>query len=69
MKIIYSDHAIRRLKQRGISILEIEYGLENPKKVRYLDDDKKQITTVINNRELIIIFVQKEKHIKIITVL
>ena len=69
MKIVYSDHAIKRRKQRGIIELEIEHVLKFPIYVKKTFDDRKEAFGEINGREVKIEFVQTETYIKIITIM
>ena len=69
MKIIYSKHAKKRLKQRGITELEVEYILENPFYVKKSFDNTKEAFGEIKGRNIKVKFVEIENYIKIITVI
>lgn len=69
MEIIYSDHAKRRLKQRGITHLEVEFILNHPNYVKKSFEGRKEALGKVKNRNLKVIFIEKEKYIKIITVI
>ncbi len=69
MKIIYSDHALKRMKQRGIEEWEIEHLLKYPSYIRKTFDGRKEAIGEIRNRFVKVIFITEEKYIKIITVI
>ena len=69
MKIIYSEHAIKRMKQRGITELEIEYILEHPSYIKKSFEETKEAVGKINNRLIKIKFIEIENYIKVITVM
>ena len=69
MKIIYSEHAKKRMKQRGISELEIEYILKHPSYVKKSFEDTKEAFGEVNNRLVKVMFIKIENYIKIITIM
>lgn len=69
MKIIYSDHAKKRMKQRGITELEIEHVLKYPSYIKKSFEGTKEAFGEINNRAIKIKFIKIENYIKIITVM
>lgn len=69
MNIIYSDHAKKRMKQRGITELEVEHVLEHPKYVKKSFEGRKTAEGEINSREIKISFIERENYIKIITLI
>ena len=69
MNIIYSNHAKKRLKQRGIEEWEIEHAIKFPKYLKKNIDNKKEVVANIKNRTLKIIFSEEENYIKIITLM
>lgn len=69
MYIFYSNHAKQRLVQRGISRLEIEFILRHPKRIIKSKDNRMIAYGITNNRPIKIVFIEKEKYIKIITVI
>ena len=69
MDIIYSDHAKKRMKQRGIEEWEIEHALKFPSYTKKLMDGKIEVLTNLRNREIKVIFIRKESYIKIVTVI
>lgn len=69
MEIDYSEHAEKRLKQRGITKLEVEHVLSYPNYIKKSFDERREAGGMVNNRTMKIIFIEKEKYIKIITVM
>lgn len=69
MKIIYSDHAKKRMKERGIEDWEVEHTLKFPIYTKKNSEGKIEAVAEIRNRRIKIIFVNEEKYIKIITVI
>ena len=69
MKIVYSNHAKKRMKQRGIEEWEIEHLLKYPAYIRKSFDYRKEAFGEIRNRKLKIIFIEIGNYIKIITVI
>ncbi len=66
---MHTDHAEKRMKQRGITMLEVEHVLTYPKKVQNLPDGKKRVLGTVNNREIVILSIDEENYIKVITVM
>ena len=69
MKIVYSEHAEKRMKQRGITELEIEHILEYPAYIKKSFEGTKEAVGEINNRFIKIKFIEMENYIKVITVM
>ena len=69
MEIVYSDHAKKRMKQRGIEEWEIEYLLNHPSYVRKSFEGRKEAIGKIRDRSIKIVFIKEEKYIKIITII
>jgi len=69
MKIDYSDHAKKRMKQRGITELEIEYILEHPDYIKKSFEGRKEASGRIKNRLIKVEFIEIENYIRIITVI
>ena len=69
MKLVYSEHAIKRMKQRGITELEIKYMLEHPTYVKKTFEDRKEAVGIIKNRMIKIVFFETESYLKIITII
>jgi uncharacterized DUF497 family protein len=69
MRIVYLNHAKDRMKQRGITELDVEHILEHPDYVKKSIKKRKEAVGVSKNRTIKIIFIEKENYIKIITVI
>lgn len=69
MKIIYSDHAKKRMKQRGIEEWEPEHVLKHPTYTKKSFDRRKIAVGEVKSRELKIIFTEEESYINIISVM
>ena len=69
MDIRYSDHAEKRIKQRGITKLEVEYILKYPNYIKKSFEGTREAVGTIKNRTIKVKFVEKEKYIKIITII
>lgn len=69
MKIVYSDHARRRMKQRGIEEWEVEHILKHPHYIKKSFDEKREAVGELRNRYIKIVFLKEENYIKVITVI
>jgi len=69
MQIVYSYHARKRMKQRGITELEVRQVLEFPNYIKKSFESRKEAVGEVNNREIKVVFVEKENYIKILTVI
>ncbi len=69
MKIIYSDHAEKRLKQRGILEFEVEDALNFHSSIKNRRDGLKESVGRSNNRLIKVVFAEEENYIKVITVM
>jgi len=69
MKIVYSEHAEKRMKQRGITELEIKHILEYPAYIKKSFEGTKEAVGEINKRLVKIKFIEMENYIKVITVM
>ncbi|MBI4148981.1 DUF4258 domain-containing protein [Candidatus Woesearchaeota archaeon] len=69
MDIIYSDHAQKRMKERGITEWEVEHVLTYPRYTKKSFEGRKIAEGEVNNRAIKISFVAKENFIKVITVI
>lgn len=67
MNIIYSSHAKKRLKQRGI--LEFEDILKFHSSVKNRPDGLSEAVGCSNNRMIKVVFAEEENYIKVITVI
>ena len=69
MKIVYSNHAKKRMKQRGIEEWEIEQLLKSPAYIKKSFDYRKEALGELRDRKIKIIFIEIGNYIKIITVI
>ncbi len=69
MNIVYSEHAEKRLKQRGILKSEVEDILNFHSSIKNRLDGLKEAVGDSNNRLLKVVFVEEENYIKVITVM
>lgn len=69
MKIIYSAHAKKRMKERGIEDWEIEHTLRFPSYVRKGFDERREAVAEIRNRKIKVVFIKLDNYIKVVTVL
>ncbi|MEA3329703.1 MAG: DUF4258 domain-containing protein [Nanoarchaeota archaeon] len=69
MDIVYSNHAEKRLKQRGIEEWEIEHILKYPSYIRKSFEGRKEAVGEIRNRKVKIIFIEIENYIRVIGVM
>ena len=68
MNIIYSYHAKKRIKERGIENWEIEHVLKHPSYIKKSFEERKIAVGEIKNRKLGIIYLEEESYIKVISV-
>lgn len=69
MEIVYSDHAKKRMKQRGIEEWEIEHLIKYPSYIKKTFGERREAIGEIRNREVKIVFIKEENYIKIITII
>ena len=69
MKIVYSDHAKKRMKQRGITELEVEHVLNYPQYTKKSFEGRKEALGIIKNKTIKVEFIEIENYIRIITVM
>ena len=67
--LIYSDHALRRMKQRGITELQVEYVLNHPTFVKKSFEGRKEAVGTVLGRTFKVVFFETENYIKIITII
>ncbi len=68
MRVVYSNHAKKRMKERGIEDWEVEQILKSPEFVKKGFDNKREAVGLSKNRRIKIVFI-KENYIKIITII
>ena len=69
MNIIYSDHAKRRMKERGIEDWEIEHLLKHPSYIKKSSEGRREAVGESKNRKIKIVFIREDNYIKIISVM
>ena len=69
MEIIYSSHAEKRMKQRGITKQEVEHIIEYHSYIKKSFEGTKEVLGTVRNRIIKIKFIEKENYIKIITII
>ncbi|MEK6844620.1 MAG: DUF4258 domain-containing protein [Nanoarchaeota archaeon] len=69
MNIIYSYHAKKRMKERGIEHWEIENILKHPSYIKKSFEGRRMAIGEIKNRKLKIIYIKEESYIKVISVM
>ncbi|PIN79925.1 hypothetical protein COV16_01700 [Candidatus Woesearchaeota archaeon CG10_big_fil_rev_8_21_14_0_10_34_8] len=69
MNIIITYHAKIRMKQRGITNLEILHVLQYPIHIRKIHEGRREAVGLVRNRKIKIIFIHGRNYIKIITVI
>ena len=69
MEVIYSEHALKRMKQRGISELELAHVLKHPTYTKKTFEGRKEAIGNIQNRTITVIYLETETYIKVITVM
>lgn len=69
MNIIYSYHSKKRMKQRGITELEIEHVFNHPIYIKKSFEGRKEAVGEIKGRTIKIKFIEIENYIRVITVM
>ena len=69
MKILFTDHAKKRIKERGIEDWEIEHLLKHPSYIKKSFDERRIAVGEIKNRKLKIVYTEEESYIKVISVM
>ncbi len=69
MKVIYSDHAKKRMEEREIEEWEVKHLLEFPSHIRKSFNDRMIAVGEIGNKKIEIVFIEKENYKKVITVI
>ncbi len=68
-EIIYSDHARKRMKQRGVEEWEVEHIIKYPSYVIKVAEEKRVAFGEMRNRKLKIVFIEGQNYKKVITIL
>ncbi len=69
MKIIFSDHAKKRMRERGIENWEIEHLLKHPSYTKKSFDKRRIVVGEIKDRKLKIVYTEEESYLKVISVM
>ena len=69
MKIIYSDHARKRMKERGVEDWEVEQVLNSPEFTKKGFGGKREAVGYSRSRKIKAVFVREENYIKVVTVI
>ncbi len=68
-RIIYPEYAKKRMKQRGISGIDIEHVLEFPTYIKKSFEGRKEAVGEVRKNQFIkVVYMETESYIKIITV-
>ncbi|MBI2449406.1 DUF4258 domain-containing protein [Candidatus Pacearchaeota archaeon] len=68
MEVVYSDHAKKRMKQRGIEEWEVEHILKFPSYIKKSFSNRKVAVGELKNRAIKVVFIEIENYKKIISV-
>lgn len=68
-KIAYSEHALKRMKQRGVTELELEHVLKYYTFLKKTFEGRKEAVGTIKNRLVKVVFVETENYLKVITII
>ena len=68
MNIVYSHHAKRRLRQRGIAEFEVVDILQSPIELRHSLEGLEIAVGESNKRLIKVVFSRKESYIKVVTI-
>jgi uncharacterized membrane-anchored protein len=66
---IFSEHAEKRRRQRGLTKIEMQYTIEHHKYQKKRKDGISEVIGTIRNRTIKIAYKEKENYIKIISVM
>ncbi len=69
MEIIFSRHAIRRMRERGFESWEVEHLVGHPSYIKRFSDDRVEVFGEMKNRKIKIVYKMGDNYIKIITVI
>ena len=67
MDLVYSSHAKKRIRERGIEECEIEHIIKYPSYIKRRNDGKIEANAKIKNRFLKVVYIRLQKYIKVIT--
>ncbi len=66
MKVLFTDHAKKRMRETGIEDWEIEHLLKHPSYIKKSFDERRIAVGVIRDRKLKIIYTEEENYIKVV---
>ena len=69
MRVVFSDHANKRIRERGIENWEIKHLLKHPSYIKKSFDERRIAVGEIKDRKLKIIYTEEESYIKVISVM
>lgn len=69
MEIKYSDHAKKRVRERGIEDWEIEHIIKYPSYIKKSIEGKISAIGLIKNREVKVVYTKEENYINLISVM
>ena len=69
MEVVYSDHARKRMKQRGVTEIHVELVLKHPTYTKKTYEGRKEAIGTVDNKNFKVIYIEEEKYLKIITIL
>jgi len=69
MEIKFSDHARKRIRERGIEGWEVEETLKHPRYIKKTFDKRIIAVGELKNRKLKIVFTKEDNYLKVISVM
>jgi len=69
MKLIYSDHAKKRMKQRGITELEVEHVIKYPTYTKKSFEGRKESVGKVRDKTIKIAYFEEENFINVVSVM
>ncbi|MDO8556445.1 MAG: DUF4258 domain-containing protein, partial [Nanoarchaeota archaeon] len=67
--LLFIPHAEKRRRQRGYTTHDIEQAINSPFQRKKRDDNRIEITSIINNRTITVIYEEEQNYLRIITVI
>ncbi len=69
MNIVFSNHARKRIKERGVEEWEVEHLIRYPSYIKKSLDGRMVAVGEIKGRKLKVVYFEEERYIKIISVM
>jgi hypothetical protein len=66
--VIFSKHALERMRQRGLLPLHVEQVLRHPVSIRR-SGTVRMAEGIVDGRQIRVVFIRQETYIKIVTVI